>query len=265
VLGRVEGEVTTMQFGSETTVGTVAAEHPGTIRVFERYGIDFCCGGKRSLGDVCREKGVEVGALARELTAELALREEKVPTRWTDVELPAVVDHILRRFHRRLDEDLPRLAQMMQKVLGVYGAARPELAEAARTFAALREDIEPHMMKEERVLFPYIQRMHGLAGVGTPLLASPFGSIDSPIRVMEMEHESVGHLLAELRRLTNGYSAPPDACNTYRGLMHGLAELERDTHEHIHLENNVLFTRAKALEARLLMAHIAAASEARNG
>jgi regulator of cell morphogenesis and NO signaling len=242
-----------MRIESQTTVAELATQYPGTIRVFQRYGIDFCCGGKRALAEVCDTNHVNLDALRQDLEAALTARHESgVPLHRVGVR--DLVAHVVERYHRPLDEELPRLSQLMQKVAAVHGERHPYLVEAAATFTAFRQDIEPHMMKEERVLFPYIGRLDGLAIVGTPLLASPFGSIESPISVMEMEHETVGQLLADLRRLTAGYTPPADACNSFRGLLHGLAELERDTHEHIHVENNILFPRAKALEAQLLKA-----------
>jgi regulator of cell morphogenesis and NO signaling len=253
-----------MQIESRTTVAELATQYPATIKVFQRYGIDFCCGGKRALAEVCEERGVSLGALRQDLESAAAGRTEAgVP--WHRVGLKDLVAHVIERYHRPLDEELPRLSQLMQKVVSVHGERHPRLAEASAVFAALREDIEPHMMKEERVLFPYVGRMEGLAAVGTPLLASPFGSIESPIQVMEAEHESVGRLLADLRRLTDDYTPPADACNSFRGLLHGLAELERETHEHIHVENNILFPRAKTLEAQLLKALPVVAGGLRHG
>jgi regulator of cell morphogenesis and NO signaling len=253
-----------MRIESQTTVAELATEHPATIRVFQRYGIDFCCGGKRALAEVCDAHRVSLDALRQDLAAALEARHESgVPL--ARVGLRDLAAHVVERYHRPLDEELPRLSQLMTKVAAVHGDRHPYLAEAAAAFAALREDIEPHMMKEERVLFPYIARLDGLSIAGTPLLASPFGSIESPITVMEMEHETVGRLLADLRRLTEGFTPPADACNSFRGLLHGLAELERDTHEHIHVENNILFPRAKALEAQMLQAPPARSGGLRQG
>lgn len=237
-----------MDIRHETTIAELAAAHPATIRIFQRHGIDFCCGGKRALAEVCEESRLSFDEIKRLLEGAVASPQAEGPG-WHTAPLPEVVDHILERYHRPLDEELPRLDQLMRKVAHVHGERHPELLEVARTFTALCDDLGPHMMKEERILFPYILKMSALANVGTPLPGSPFGSIESPISVMEREHESVGTLLADLRRLTSGYVAPDDACNSFRGLLHGLAELERDTHQHIHIENNVLFPRAKALEA----------------
>jgi regulator of cell morphogenesis and NO signaling len=150
-----------------------------------------------------------------------------------------------------LREELPRLSQMAAKVVDAHGKRHPELAPTAAALGALRQELEMHMMKEERILFPYIERLEGLAAAGQPLAASPFGSIAAPIGMMEHEHDSAAQLLARMRELTSGYTAPGDACTTFRGLYFGLAELEKALHEHIHLENNVLFPRATRLEKEL--------------
>jgi regulator of cell morphogenesis and NO signaling len=238
-----------MSFGSEVLVAEIATLHPATIRVFEQYGIDFCCGGKRPLGAACAERNVNVDEVARDL--EAAVQGPPPSTRrWDEAPLDELVDHVLVRYHRPLDGDLPRLTRMMEKVVSVHGARHPGLRLVLRTLAALVADLGPHMMKEEQVLFPYIRRMEEARRQGRSLLGGRF--VASPIRVMEIEHEAVGGLLASLREETDGYAPPDDACNTYRGLFHGLAELEHDLHEHIHLENNVLFPRAARLEEDLV-------------
>ncbi len=254
-----------MSIELQTTVADIATQFPATIRVFQRHGIDFCCGGKRPLAEACEAGGVSFDVLKQDLESAVAGPAGEQPAAWPEGDLRPLVAHILERYHRPLDEELPRLSQMMQKVLSVHGARHPELEAIAQTLIAICEDLMPHMMKEERVLFPYIERMEALAEAGNSLMHSPFGSIESPIRMMEMEHESVGRLLADLRRDTRGYVPPEDACNTFRGLWHGFAELERETHEHIHIENNILFPRAHALETRLLTAQPAGVGALRRG
>jgi regulator of cell morphogenesis and NO signaling len=238
-----------MDIGSQTHVADLATQYPATIRVFQRHGIDFCCGGKRPLGEVCAEQGLSLADLKQDL--EGALSAAPSPVR-QETSLEGLVWHIVERYHRPLDEELPRLDRMMQKVLRVHGERHTELAQVAAAFAEIRDDLGPHMMKEERVLFPYISRLEAIAASGEALLGSPFGSVQSPIGVMEAEHESVGAALATLRELTDGFEAPSDACNTFRGLYHGFADLERELHEHIHIENNILFPGALQLEAKLL-------------
>lgn len=235
-----------MNITPETYVATLATRHPGTLRVFQRHGIDFCCGGKRPLAEACSEKDLEFSALRDELTEAMAPNDDE--RNWQDAPLGELIDHIVERYHLRLREDLPRLDAMAQKVLSVHGEKHPEvLPDLAATFHHLREEMEAHTMKEEMALFPHIREMEEDAdqGAGPPTTST---SVDDPIAMMEAEHTEVAEALAHLRELTGGFEPPTGACTTFRGLYHGLAELETDTHRHIHLENNVLFPRASELE-----------------
>lgn len=244
-----------MEIRSETTVAELASQRPQTIRVFQRHGIDFCCGGKRPLAEACAEHGLAFEAIRGELLG--AIDTASAQTRsWADASMRELTDYIVMHYHARLKEDLPRLQQMASKVARVHGDNHPEVVEVAQVYEALREELEPHMLREERVLFPYMVRLEALETLGQVLEASPFGTVENPIRVMELEHESAGRALARLRELTQGYLAPEDACNTYRGLYHGLEELERELHEHIHLENNVQYPAAVALERKLQAAAV---------
>lgn len=231
-----------MTITETTQVAEVASKFPATIRVFQRNGVDFCCGGKRPLSEVCEESGIAFDGLKGELQAAIDGPAPAVPS-LVDMPLEQLTRWIVERYHVWLKDEMPRMSQMMDKVLRVHGERHPELAAVARTYAAIQADIVPHLMKEEQILFPYIERLAS-RDVGS----SCFGTVENPIRMMEYEHEVVGGLLAELRRLTSGYTAPEDACNTFRGLYHAFSELEKDTHEHIHVENNILHPRALELE-----------------
>jgi regulator of cell morphogenesis and NO signaling len=226
----------------ETTVAEIAAAFPPTIRVFQRHGLDFCCGGKRPLAQACREHGLDAESVRGEL--ERTVQAAPPPARdWTREPLAALIEHIVTYYHARLRAELDRLLPMADKVERVHGERHPEAAVVNTTLRALAADLEPHMMKEEVVLFPYVARLASGDGGGTPF--ATYG----PIPVMEAEHEAAGRLLETLRHTTEGYTAPEDACLTFRGLYSGLAELEAELHEHIHLENNVLFPRVVELEA----------------
>jgi regulator of cell morphogenesis and NO signaling len=239
-----------MSITPDTRVAEVAAQNPATIRIFQRFAIDFCCGGKRPLSEVCAEKHITFGELRTALDSAGEPERSELPT--ADAKLTEMVRFIVDKYHADLRIELPRLAQMAAKVLDAHGARHPDVLPALEaTLHGLREELEAHMMKEERVLFPYIERLETLATAGQRLPASPFGSIQAPSGMMEHEHESAGHALARLRELTGGYTPPADACNTFRGLYHGLAELEKALHEHIHLENNILFPQAARLEEEL--------------
>jgi regulator of cell morphogenesis and NO signaling len=239
-----------MNITPDTRVAEIASQNPATIRIFQRFAIDFCCGGKRPLSEVCAEKHMTFGELRAVLESAGAPAGSAMPA--ADASLGELVRFIVGKYHADLRDELPRLAQMTAKVLDAHGAKHPDTLPAlAATFREIREELEDHMLKEERVLFPYIERLEALAADGRELAASPFGSIQAPIGMMEHEHESVARALARLRGLTAGYTPPDGACNTFRGLYHGLAELESALHEHIHLENNLLFPRAAQLEKEL--------------
>jgi regulator of cell morphogenesis and NO signaling len=239
-----------MNITPDTRIAEIAAGNPATIRIFQRFGIDFCCGGKRPLREACAEKQMTFGELRAALEAAGAPGSTGIPA--ADAPLAELVRFIVDEYHADLRGELPRLEQMAAKVLEAHGARHPELPALLATFRGLRQELEEHMMKEERALFPYVERLEALDASGQDLPASPFGSIQAPIGMMEHEHESAARALARLRELTGGYVSPADACNTFRGLYHGLAELEMALHEHIHLENNVLFPRAARLEEELV-------------
>lgn len=222
-----------MNINSESKVGQIAAEHPLATRVFARHGIDFCCGGGKPLGEVCAGRGLDTAAVLTEIRNELAA-PDRTEVRWDQAPLGDLVDHILAEYHKSLKEELPRLAAMARKVVDVHRDKQPEkLPELLSVYLALKAELEEHMAKEEQILFPMIRGGEG-------------ASADGPISVMEHEHDSAGKALKRLRELTNGYEVPAEACNTWRALWHGLAALEESLHQHIHLENNILFPRALA-------------------
>lgn len=231
------------EIAPDTFVARLATRHPATIRVFQRHGIDFCCQGGRPLSEACAEKGLAFELLREELAAAVAGPPGEARD-WGEAPLGELIGHIVARYHERLREELPRLGAMADRVLTVHGDKHPETLPAlVRVFRGLRAELELHMTKEERVLFPAVRRLEaGGEPARGPWLAAP-------IATMEHEHDDAAQALAELRRLTGGYRPPAGACTTFRGLYHGLAELEADLHRHIHLENNVLFPRAARLEA----------------
>ncbi|RMH76286.1 MAG: iron-sulfur cluster repair di-iron protein, partial [Calditrichaeota bacterium] len=148
-------------------------------------------------------------------------------------------------------ESIPLLREYTAKVARVHGDAHPEMVEIARCFEELAQEMEQHMMKEEQVLFPYIKQMVVAEKQGRLLPPPPFGTVQNPIRMMEMEHDRAGELMKQIRKLSRDFSPPEDACNTYRVTYHKLEEFEADLHQHVHLENNILFPGAIALEEKL--------------
>lgn len=236
-----------MEITPQTQISEIVIHNPAATRVFHRHGIDFCCGGKRPLAQVCEERRLDVDEIRREIAA---LDPNDAEERdWSATSLTEIVHHILERYHAPLKEELPRLAAMAEKVRNAHGAKFPDIVPPlANRVAELRAELESHMMKEEHRLFPYVESLERTA---TEAPQAPFDSIAAPIAVMEAEHEDAGRLLAEMRSLTHGYELPAGACNTFRALYHGLAELESEMHLHVHLENYVLFPRAAELERTL--------------
>lgn len=227
-----------MTISDKTPVSEIAALVPSSIRVFERFGIDFCCGGEKPLGVACQDRQLSFDEVRRAIEASAA---EGCPSDrdWALEPLPALIDHIVTVYHARLRDQMPRLEQMAARVARVHGAKAPRLLGRLEAIVGeLSADLREHMLKEERVLFPAIR---ALDSGHAPALPVP---LDSPIRVMMREHDAAGDLLAELRRITEGYTPSDWACATSRALYAGLEELERDMHVHVHLENNILFPAA---------------------
>ena len=214
----------------ETPVGEIASQFPLSTRVFARHKIDFCCGGGAPLQKVCEKHGLDVHEILSEINAEVANEEED--TQWNDVLLTDLIQHIVSKYHASLKEELPRLEMMAVKVNKVHGEKDPVRLQAIETiFSELKTELLEHMIKEEQILFPMIAKGQFVSAVG-------------PISVMEAEHDSAGESLKKLRELTNDFTPPEGACNTWLALWHGLSVLEKDMDQHIHLENNILFTRA---------------------
>jgi len=229
------------------TVGELVRENPARSRVFEQFSIDYCCGGKVPFHEACRDHGLDPERVAAELAlvdAEPAQSSEDA----ANMGLADLADHIEATHHNYLREELPRLDFMTQKVAQAHGEAEPRLHEIREVFVACREELEAHMLKEERVLFPMIRELEQADGP----VSFHCGSLANPIRMMEHEHDNAGDALDRFRTLTDGYTPPEWACNTYRAMVDGLAAFERDMHQHVHKENNVLFPRsARAGDALL--------------
>lgn len=240
----------------ETPVGQLVAEDPRRARLFERLGIDYCCGGRSTLDHACREKGLDFATVLR----LLASCEDEATSPGDGHEdfderaatLGELIDHIVTSHHSYLYRELPRLVALAGQVVGAHGTNHPELREVRDVFNSLKEELKFHLPKEEKVLFPMIARLE--AAVEGP--GRQGGGVGNPIVVMEHEHDDAGAALARLRTLTDSYKPPADACPTYRALLDGLAGLEADLHRHIHEENNILFPRARSLEEAMQAAAV---------
>lgn len=226
----------------QMSVGQLVAERPARSRVFEGHSIDYCCGGKRPLDEACRKKGLDVATVLAELEA-VGAEPGDDGVNPTDMTMTELADHIEQTHHAYLREELPRLTGLTAKVAAVHGERFAWLGDVKATYADLVAELEPHMQKEEQILFPMIRRLESSGSFG--------GSVANPIAVMEHEHDNAGNALKRLRELTSDFTPPSDACNSFRAMLDGLATLEANTHQHIHKENNVLFVRAAEAEARL--------------
>jgi len=238
-----------MSVTTEKTVRDLALEQPGAARIFETLGIDYCCGGKQSLEQACRAANVSVGKVLGAL--EAAHQSESAASKdvdWQTAPLGDLISHIKSTHHKYTTAEIARLGPLFDKVCSVHGERHPELSKLRATFRGLAQELGTHMLKEEMMLFPYIERMEESVIQKEPILPSPFGSVQNPVSMMEHEHDSAGNALRDLRATSNGYAAPSDGCVTYQTLYKTLEEFEADLHQHIHLENNILFPRAIALE-----------------
>lgn len=230
---------------AQTTVGQIVAERPSRARAFERLGIDYCCGGKVPLEQACREKGLDLALVLQTLRDQDQKAAESDSEDWTKTTLAALADHIEATHHAYLRRELPRLEWLVNRVATVHGPNHPELLDVKTAFYYLKAELEEHMHKEEQAVFPMIR---GLEDGSNPSPGYP-ASVRYPVAAMMHEHDSTGAALTRLRSLTSGYVPPSDACNTYRAMLDGLAELESDLHLHVHKENNILFPRAIQVEA----------------
>lgn len=233
------------------SIGELVAEDYRKAEVFRQFGIDFCCGGKRSVEDACRKKGIDVSSVKTALKAV----EQDTNSNTEDYaswDIGFLADYIVNKHHAYVTNSHPMLYELSEKVARVHGDRHPELIEIAAYFNEVAQELRTHMHKEEMILFPYIKELAAAKKNGTTVLRPGFGTIQNPINMMEAEHESAGGNLEAIRNLSNDYIPPVDACNSYRVLFAKLHEYERDLHQHIHLENNILFPKAIEFEKELL-------------
>jgi regulator of cell morphogenesis and NO signaling len=230
---------------TKTTIGQLALELPNAIAVFEKWDIDYCCRGGRTLEEACRTAGVTAGEL---LAAISTLRSEQDDSIVKQKSLLELQRYIVETHHTFTRTALDTVRILSDKVASRHGGNHPETIEVQKIVTQLIDDLLPHMLKEEQVLFPYVAALEDASENGNPAPVPFFGTVANPVRMMMMEHDSVGVLLTELRTATSEYALPADACLSFRALYERLIDLEQDLHRHIHLENNLLFPRAVSLE-----------------
>ncbi len=233
---------------SQKTVREIALEQPHSIRVFEQFGIDYCCGGRMPLNEACAARELAVDQVLAELDSAGA-SIAPVPTDWAQDTMRALIDHIVTTHHAYVKAELPRLATLAQKVVHRHGATQAHLPALQKIVAQLDTELMQHLAKEENILFPYIAGLEAsISGQAAPPHAC-FGAVSNPIAMMMSEHEAAGELLAEIDQLSDHFTPHAGACPTYHAYYNALKEFELDLHQHIHLENNILFPRALDMEA----------------
>ena len=237
-----------MQTITEKTVREIALENPASLPVLESFGIDYCCGGGRLFPEACARAGVDpdhLRLLIEKAERDFSARDHRD---WRELPLADLILHIVDKHHAFVRQETPRIAGLLIKVAAKHGVAHPELHEIEGLFTAIGQELATHMMKEEQILFPYIEGMEESARTGAPRPRVCFDSVKRPIANMIAEHDDAGALLERIRELAGGYRAPQGACMSYQALYQALAGFEHDLRQHVHLENNILFPRAAAIE-----------------
>jgi len=237
-----------MSVTTEKTVRELALENPGATRVFEKLGIDYCCGGGQTLEQACQAAHVSTNQVADSLAASQSASATAPARNWQTEPLSELLAHIQSTHHVYTRKEIARLSPLFDKVCSVHGKNHPELLRLRQIFSGLAEELTTHLMKEEVVLFPYVLRIEEAVVANEPVLPPPFGSVRNPVAMMMNEHDGVGSALRSMRQIGNGYAAPPDACISFQTLYQALVAFEADLHQHIHLENNILFPRAIEME-----------------
>ena len=225
------------------SIGSYVVERPSRSKVFERFGLDYCCGGHLSLEEACAKGGLEPAIVLRALADFDAANPAEEPAPWT-LDLAALADHIEATHHAYLHRELARMRELVAKVAKAHGDTDPRLIRLNQVFQRFQEEMELHMAKEEQILFPLVRKL----AKGESLEAFHCGGVRGPVSVMRHEHDEHAVNLGLIKELTENFTVPEYACNTYRATLDALVELERDLHRHIHKENNILFPGAEALE-----------------
>lgn len=231
---------------SATTVGAIVAEDFRTAEIFAAHGIDFCCGGKTPLDEICREKGLDLATLQQEIAVAKSAPVDRSHN-YSAWALPFLADYIVNTHHAYLNENTAQIAAYAHKIAGVHGAHHPEVLEIASIFDKIATDMADHLREEEEVLFPAIKRIDAARIAGKPPAALDVEAIKASLVKLDHEHQEIGDAVHRIRHLANGYALPGDVCNTFAVTYQKLQEFEDDLHKHVHLENNILFSKAAQL------------------
>ncbi len=239
-----------MTINSMDTVKALATTLPNATRVFEQLGIDYCCGGERTLEEACRVAERSVAEVVRLLEQATAAQQDEPWRNWQKEPLTALITYILDKHHVFTKQEVNRLEQLLAQVCSLHGPNHPELLHLHRLFQGLKQELIQHMLKEEQVLFPYLERLEQAVSSGQRVPPPFFGTVRNPVQMMMLEHETAGQLLRQMRKVSRDYSVPDDACASFQTLYQALPAFEADLHQHIHLENNLLFPRAVEMESK---------------
>jgi regulator of cell morphogenesis and NO signaling len=232
---------------NQETLGEIVARDIRKGLIFKKYGLDFCCGGKKTIQEACEAKGIDSAPLVKELIEADNVKDSR-PLPYNEWSLDFLVDYIVNTHHSYVEKTLPEMRAYADKVMRAHGNRHPELLEIRQLVEAVFQEMTEHMFKEEKILFPYIKQLEAAGNRSAAAPAAHFGSVQNPIYMMEAEHESAGHAMAQIRKLTQDYNLPQGACMSYKLLYHLLEEFENDLHVHVHLENNILFPKSVMLE-----------------
>jgi regulator of cell morphogenesis and NO signaling len=236
-----------MKITSDTPVGEVVKTNFKTATLFQANKIDYCCGGDQTISEVCSKSGIKEEELINQL--ETVLQDSDPDTDYiNNMELSTLAEYIVNRHHAYVQKNIPFLKQNLDKIAEVHGDNHPELARVRDEFYESAGELTMHMQKEELLLFPYVKKMEEAKKENKNLPSPPFGKVANPIAAMMAEHENEGERYVRISELTNNYQVPADGCTTYEVTFKQLADFEKDLHRHIHLENNILFPKAKKME-----------------
>lgn len=234
-----------MNITEKKTIAEVVTENIKSAHIFKKHGIDFCCGGGITIQKACKKTKTDYAVLKKELETVDSVSRAYDYDSW---DLIFLIDHIQNVHHTYVEENITLLIQYANKVAKVHGEHYPEVIEINKLFTEVVNELTVHMKKEELILFPYVKQLVASKKENSYLQKPPFGTVENPIHMMESEHENAGDVFKEIARLTNNYTVPEGACNTFKALYAKLDEFEQDLHQHIHLENNILFPKAIKLE-----------------
>ena len=233
------------------TLKEIVTDNFQTAAVFEKFNLDFCCRGGKTIDQACTDKGINSQSVFNELSL-VAQSDHGTSTRFEEWEPNVLIEYIVKNHHSYVRKMIPILYTHTQKIAKVHGSNHPEVIEIAKHFEAVAIELQQHMAKEEQMLFPFVASLYNSKKKNTPFIAPHFGTVRNPIRMMESEHQNAGDEMYSIRALSNGYAPPVDACTTYKVTYQEIQDFERDLHEHVHLENNILFPKAVALEQELI-------------